>query len=188
MADTPNVLGIGDLAKKFQTLAKDMETRVARLMVASGGRLIRDQAKANLRANGSVKTGAILKNIVVKRETKTPKGTTEYHIGVRHGRHLTKKQKSSSTLGVSGGGRIVNRYADDPWYWFMVEYTGARPHHIGRGSYLARKGRNRSKQKGKMHPGFKKKPFIKPAFDSRKGDAIKAMEARLDAEIAKANR
>lgn len=178
---TPDVLGIGDLAKKFEALSKDMETRVARAMVVSGGRIIRDQAKGNIKANRSVKTGAILKNIVVKRETRAPKGTAEYHIGVRHGKNLTRKQKAGP-LKVGGTGRIVLQ--DDPWYWFLVEYTGARPHHIGRGSYLARKGR-RTKAKGRMHPGFKPKPFLRPAFERRKEDAIKAMEDRLDRELAK---
>lgn len=182
--NTPDVIGIGDLARKFQTLKQDMMTRVARAMAVSGGRIIRDEAKAIHKANGSVRSGATLKNIVVKRETRAPQGTAEVHIGVRHGKNLTKRQKADSTLAVKGG-RVVNRYKDDPWYWFLVEYTGARPHHIGKGSYLARKGRNRSKAKGKMHPGFKPKPFIKPALERRKADAIKAMEARLDREIAK---
>jgi HK97 gp10 family phage protein len=182
---TPDVLGIGDMQRKFAMLAKDMETRVARAMVVSGGRLIRDQAKANIKANGSYRTGDMYKNVVVKREKRAQKGTAEYHIGVRHGKNLTRKQKAGP-LKVGARGRVVLR--DDPWYWFLVEYTGARPHSLSRGSYLARKGRKRSKQKGRPHPGFKPKPFLRPAFEARKEDAIKAMEARLDKELAKARR
>jgi HK97 gp10 family phage protein len=184
MASTPDVMGIGDLGKKFVELKQSMVVKVARSMVAAGARPIRDEAKAIHRANGSVRTGATVKNIVMKRETRAPQGTAEMHIGVRHGKHLTKKQKAGATLQRKGS-RITTKNANDPWYWFLVEYTGARPHHIGRGSYLARKGRIRSKQKGKMHPGFRPRPFLKPALERRRADAIKAMEARLDRELAK---
>lgn len=184
MADG-EVIGVASLAQKFKAMSLDAE-RVGRLMVVSGGRIIRDEAKAIHRQNGSVRTGATINNIVIKRDKRAPKGTIEYVVGVRHGRNLTKKQKANSSLAVSGS-RIVKRYENDPWYWFMVEYTGAKPHHLGKGSYLARKNRSQ-KAKGRMHPGFKPKPFIKPSLERKRNEALRAMEVRLDKEIAKANK
>jgi len=185
MADA--VLGLGDLTAKFKQLSADT-TRVARLMVVSGGRIVRDEAKAIIRANGSIQTGTMVRNVVVKRDRAAPKGEEWLNVGVRHGRHLTKKQKAGATLAVRGS-RIVKVNKNDPWYYFLVEYTGAQPHHIGKGSYTQRKNRpGRGKQLGRVHPGFKPKPFLRPALERKKADVIAAMSARLDAELKKAQK
>lgn len=184
MAD-PVVLGVGELAAKFKQLNADAP-RVGRLMVVSGGRLVRDEAKAIVRRNGSVQTSAMVKNVVVKRDRAAPKGQEWLNVGVRHGRHLTKKQKAGATLKVKGG-RIVKQNKNDPWYYFLIEYTGARPHNVARGADASSK-RQKKKVGHKLHPGFKPKPFLRPALERRKADVIEAMSKRLDAELQKASK
>lgn len=153
------VLGIGELSANFKKLKDGMETRTGRAMVVAGGGVIKRKAKANVQAKGLVRTGAYLKNIVIKREPQNPPGTVAYALGVRHGRNLTKAQKSKSKLAVEKGGRIVKRYEDDPFYWRFLEFDTAK-----------RQGT----------------PAIGPALEDGRGEAIDAMGNRLQKELEKA--
>jgi len=155
------ILGIGALSQSFQQLKTGMETRVARLMVASGGGVLRSKARGIAQAKGLRRTGALIKNIVIKREPQAPAGTAQYNLGVRHGRNLTKKQKTNSKLVINKTGRIVKRYEDDPYYWRFPEF------------------------------GTKKQqatPFLQPALEQGKEEVIDAMANRLDKEHAKASK
>lgn len=155
------ILGIGELSQSFRGLKTDMETRTARAMVVAAGGVLKRKAKSIAQANGSVRTGAMIKNIAIKREPQAPAGTAQYHLGVRHGRQLTKKQKTNSKLAVNKGGRIVKRYEDDPYYWRFAEF------------------------------GTKKQqatPFIAPALEQGKTEAIDAMATRLQKELEKASK
>lgn len=155
------IIGIGDLSQAFKGLKTGMETRVARVMVAAAGGVVRKAARANAQAEGLRKTGALIKNIVIKREPQAPSGTAQYNLGVRHGRNLTKKQKAKSKLAINGAGRIVKRYEDDPYYWRFAEF------------------------------GTKKQqatPFLAPALESSKEAAIDAMAERLRRELDKAGK
>ena len=60
-----------------------------------------------------------------------------------------------------------------PWFYGHLVEGGARPHALGRSSRLERKSKNKEfigpgkkgKQKGAMHPGSKKFPFMRPAVE-----------------------
>lgn len=155
------ILGIGELSQSFQQLKTGMETRTARVMVAAAGGVVRGKARGIAQAKGLRKTGALLKNIVIKREPQAPAGTAQYHLGVRHGRQLTKKQKTNSKLAVNKGGRIVKRYEDDPYYWRFAEF-------------------GTEKQQAT--------PYLQPALEQGKTEAIDAMAARLQKELEKASK
>lgn len=160
MADS-KVLGIGELSKSFQTLKTGMETRTARVMVAAAGGVVRGKARGIAQAKGLRKSGALIKNIVIKRESQAPSGTAQYNLGVRHGRNLTKKQKKDSKLAINKTGRIVKRYEDDPYYWRFPEF------------------------------GTKKQqatPYLQPALEQGKEGAIQAMADRLKKEHDKASK
>ena len=160
MAKT-ETLGIGELSQSFRSLKTDMETRTARVMVAAAGGVLRSKARGIAQAKGLRKSGALIKNIVIKREPQAPAGTAQYNLGVRHGRSLTKKQKADSKLAINKTGRIVKRYEDDPYYWRFPEF------------------------------GTKKQqatPYLQPALEQGKEEAIDAMAVRLDKEHAKAGK
>jgi stage V sporulation protein SpoVS len=108
------VIGTGDLKQNFSRLKGGMETRTSRAMVVAAGGVLKKRAKAIAQANGSIATGAMVKNIVIKREPQAPAGTVQYHLGVRHGRDLSKKQKTGGKHLAVAGGRITVRYHDDP--------------------------------------------------------------------------
>lgn len=154
-------LGIGELSQAFQGLKTGMETRVARVMVAAGGGVLRRRARGIAQAKGLRKSGALIKNIVIKREPQAPAGTAQYNLGVRHGRNLTKKQKTNSKLAINKTGRIVKRYEDDPYYWRFPEL-------------------------GTKHQ--QAEPFLQPALEQGKEEAIDAMADRLQKEHDKASK
>lgn len=160
MAKT-EVLGIGALSDSFRELRTGMETRVGRAMVVAGGGVLKRRAKTNAIAQGLKRTGALVRNIVIKREPQAPPGTDQYNLGVRHGRNLTRKQKSSSKLGVNAAGRIVKRYEDDPYYWRFAELGS-------------------DKQDAT--------PYLAPALAEGKQETIDAMAARLEKEHQKASK
>ena len=117
------ILGIGELKESFGKLKDGMETRIARSMVVAGGGVLKRKAKANMQAQGLVRTGSMLKNVVLKRESSAPAGVAQYNLGVRHGRSMTRKQRGvGSKLVVNKTGRIVRRYEDDPYYWRFAEF------------------------------------------------------------------
>lgn len=173
------VMGIGELKDKFRLLKDGMETRTSRAMVVAAGGVLKRKAKAIAQANGSVKTGTMVKNIVIKREPQAPAGTAQYHLGVRHGRDLTKKQKTAGKhLAVTGSGRIATRYHDDPYYWKWVE----QGHKI-----VARAGGAISARRKASTGMVAAKPFIAPALEQGREQAITAMGERLQKELDKAS-
>ena len=175
------IQGLGELKANFAKLAQGMETRISRAMVVAGGQLLKKEAKALALGYGYNKTGALVKNIAIKREPSAPAGTAQYHLGVRHGRNLTKKQKTTGKLKVRGG-RI--RVADDPFYWRFLEFGW-----IPRGRGQALKGGKRKKDAQRARDAGRKiagRSFIGKALENKRNEAIDAMGARLQRELDKA--
>lgn len=203
MADS-KTLDTSELSAAFRQL-KEGIPRTARRMVVAGGQIVKKEAKAIALANGSKRTGAMIKNIAIKREPEAPAGTEQYHVGVRHGRNLTKKQKSKAKLAVNKAGRIVKRYEDDPYYFGWVERghkhvsaADADDKSIETFNYTQRlrngkvvtRPRKRAAQgiaarreaAATMVPA---KPFLAPAVERKQQAAIDAMGAELAKAIEK---
>ena len=160
------ILGIGNLRDNFAQINEAaIQTRIGRRMVAVAGAVVKKEAKSLAQQQGLRRTGALIKNIVIKRETKAPSGTVQYNLGVRHGRNLTRKQKKQTSLAVSKGGRIYTRYDNDPWYWKFAEFGTKR-----------KDGSVRQQAT----------PFIGPALENSASTAITAMGDALTAELKKA--
>lgn len=154
MAGKTEILGLGELRQQFARL-RDVD-RGARRSVVAGGQALKRKARSIALAKGLRKSGALLANIVIKRERAAPAGTSEYHLGVRHGRGLTSKAKKDRRLAVNQAGRVVTRYNNDPFYWRFLEF-GTR--HISR------------------------RPFLEPALDEGHNEALDAMQKAMAREI-----
>lgn len=181
MAKTEFV-GLPELNSAFKRLAVNAD-RVARKMVVAAGRVLKGEAKRLATSYGLKKTGALIKNIAIKRE-KTEPGVAQYHLGVRHGRNLSKKDKSNSALKVKGG-RIVSAAVDDPYYWRFHE-LGWTP----RGAKGALRGsdRNKARQRSELKASGQFRPgtsFIEKALENKGREAIDAMGVSLNEELAK---
>lgn len=177
------VMGTGALKQKFGELKNGMATRTSRAMVVAAGGVLKKKAKAIALANGSKRTGVMIKNIAIKREAQAPAGTAQYHLGVRNGGDLTKKQKSAGKrLAVNDRGRVVTRYADDPFYWIWVEQGHKTVSRAPQGQATSLRSRRRS-----AASQVAAKPFIGPALEQGRADAIEAMSARLQKELDNAS-
>lgn len=205
MAKT-EILGIGELSSSFRELKTGMETRTSRVMVAAAGSVLKRKAKGIAQANGSVKSGVMVKNIAIKREPQAPPGTTQYNLGVRHGRNLTSKaKKTGKRLAVMKNGRIGVRYEDDPYYWRWVEgghkIVGRAPVDDSTTTYQQRlrNGKVATRTRERSGAGLRArraaatgvvpaKPFIAPALETGKEEAIQAMADRLQKEHDKASK
>lgn len=121
MANTV-ITGIGDLRDQFKRLDRDIRLKTSRRMVVAAGRVLREEARSIAQNKGLRKTGALIKNIAIKRERSAPVGTEQYHLGVRHGRSLGNGKRAVKFLAVNNRGRIVTRRKDDPFYWRFHEF------------------------------------------------------------------
>lgn len=179
--------GLKDLRTSFMFISEDMKLRTSRAMVVSAGSILKREAKALAQKQGLRKTGALIDNIAIKRE-KTPEGIAQYHLGVRHGRHLGSKAKK--VLTVKASGRIGVKYVNDPFYWSYLEFG----RNVYRGSTRARveavgfNKRHRMKTTKTVVNRTAATPFIAPALTNKRAEAIEAMQKRLQKTLEKANK
>lgn len=181
MADNVQIIGIGSLGKMFSQVKKDMAEKTSLRMVASAGGVLRTEAKRLALSQGLKKSGALIRNIAIKRERKAPPGVAQYNLGVRHGRHLGNGKKIIKFLALGKSGRVVIRRQNDPFYWWFLE----RGHKIIPRASSKRDGisiRRRSPI-GFVEPS----PFIQPALENKREEAMAAMEARLKRDIERYN-
>jgi HK97 gp10 family phage protein len=150
--------GLSELRASFVAVGTDMKTRTARAMVVSAGGVLKKEAKTLAQAQGLRRTGALINNIAIKRE-KTPDGVAQYHLGVRHGRDITRAGAKKLLLKVGKSGRVVR--ANDPFYWRFLEFDT------------------------KKRTGT---PFIGAALVNKRGEAVAAMEKRLQTALEKAKK
>lgn len=160
MAGNIEILGIDNLRAQFSKLKSDMISRTSRRMVASAGGVLRKEAKAIAQSLGLKRSGAMIRNIAIKRERDAGNGVQQYNLGVRHGRHLGRKAKKYLSLS-SRTGRVVTRRENDPYYWRFLEFDTKH-----------RRGTS----------------FIQQALINKKNEAIAAMNDRLVQDIEKASK
>jgi HK97 gp10 family phage protein len=207
MADE-RIAGLGELLKTFSSLSGDMKKNGARRIAAAGGGVLRKEARNIAQSKGLRKTGTLIKNIVIKREKDAPEGTEQYNLGVRHGRDLGKKYKQL-TLGKNG--RVRVDYKNNPYYWLFLEFghrivarnTGQTGGGVSKWVQRARgydqngKLLNRSREfsnasltgRRKSSTGFvDATPFIQPALENKRNEALAAMEKQALKEVEKAKK
>lgn len=200
------ILGIGELKASFSELKEGMETRVARSMVVAAGGVLKRKAKEIAQSNGSRRTGDMIKNIAIKREAQADPGTAVYHLAVRSGKDLTSKQKKTGKrLAVNSKGRIAVKYDNNPFYWKWVEQghkiVGREAVADGVTVYetTLRNGKKAKRERAYKGAGMRArrrsptgsvtaKPFIGPALEQGRTEAIDAMATRLQKELDKASK
>lgn len=146
--------GLKELLENLQSLNRNMNTE-ARGAANAGAQVVKREAVVIARMQGLVDTGALVKNIAVKRERGTAKNIFEYHVGVRHGREA----KAAERIAVRGrDGKIHFQWTNNPFYWWFWEfghYNGFLKRHV---------------------PA---RPFIRPALTGKQADVFDAIKKRL---------
>lgn len=156
MAGNFEILGIGELSRKFSMLTQNMKQKTARKMVAAAGGIVRKEAKSLALQMGLKKTGSLIRNIAIKRERSAGDGVEQYNLGVRHGRELRRSKLNRLQLVKNSAGRVVWRRVDDPFYWRFLEFgtKSISPHR-----------------------------FLQKSLENKRQAAIDAMMKRLDNEM-----
>lgn len=176
-----SIQGIAELTKAFKLLDANLQKKVGLKMVAKAGTVVKQQAKINAQSQGLRKTGALIRNIAIKRERQPPKNTIQYNVGVRHGRHLTKKQsKTNRTKRVLYGKKATG--IDDPFYWRFLEF--------GRNIYKGVKNTKKISRRVKDNYATGRvpaRPFLSPALGQTESKVLAVMSEVLDKELIKAS-
>lgn len=154
--------GSEKLTRALAQIGADMEKKTARAAANAAAQVVRKQAIVNAKTTTTERTGALLRNIVVKRNRPKP-GEERYHIGVRNGAALYRGKTPRATKGFKRGARggLVLRRENDPFYWRFLE-LGTKT-------------------------GVKKREFIKKALRMRSQDAVNKMAEVLAKRIGKYN-
>ncbi|QQS08677.1 MAG: HK97 gp10 family phage protein [Phycisphaerales bacterium] len=173
-------IDVADVRRKMELLGVRLTTNVIRRALLSGARVIRDEA----RIKAPKRTGALKKAIVAETDRKgstrdrlvavvkiAPKSYTVSPKG--------RAKTVSSKVQKARGKRSVKGEVYPRAYAHLVEF-GTRPHAVGKGSRLS-KGR----AGGAMHPGTPPQPFIRPAYDTKRGEASSKIIATLRQEFQK---
>ncbi|MCK6475325.1 MAG: HK97 gp10 family phage protein [Phycisphaerales bacterium] len=171
------ILGLDDIRRNMRSLPRRLGIAVARRGLYAGAKVVRDEARRLApqppakSKKGYSRTGKLKKAIVAESRGvfKDASGKpTEHRASVL----IARKGKTAA--------RSVRAYAH------FVEY-GTRPHAVGKGSILEpyKRSKKKKKQVGRMHPGTSPQPFMRPAFDTKKIEALHAIADTTRAELAK---
>jgi HK97 gp10 family phage protein len=154
-----SIVGVSELAKKFKGLDFALQKKYGPRMVAAAGTVVKRAAKAEAKSQGLRKSGALIANIAIKRQKPAPRNTIEYHVGVRHGNALGNGKKVVKYLALNKTGRVVTKRKDDPFYWRFLEF-------------------------GTKH--IRRREFMTKGFQKSQGQALAAMQSKLNELINKA--
>lgn len=136
----------------------------------AGANVFREEAKRNLIANGSVDSGTILRNIIMKRREEDSNGNLRqsYVVTVRQGK-----------FNADG----------DAFYWRFVEdghlIVKAR---MGKAKVSIARRRKLAAMFAEAEFGNSRveaKPFMRPAYDSKREEVVGVITKTLAAEIKK---
>lgn len=174
--------GFDELLSKLRDMPDNVARNAIRSAVAAGGRIIRDEAKANIGRGGGfpdMDTGTLRRSMYVKyiREASGPQRAT-FYVGARQGYNARRRTGSKK---VQSGGKFDAYYAK----WVELGHWSRKP---GGGQLKRGRGRAAAIQaaaaRGDIHY-IEGKPFLVPAFIARKEDAIKAMGDVIAARIVR---
>lgn len=160
MAEFQNLRGFSELAKTLEQFPDKFKRNIARGGLRAGAKLIRDDVAARAPIGPPSDEGRRLYGL--------------YPGALRDSARVTTRTKNGQPqASVVVGGKNKKRNTN-VWYAHLIEFTGARPHKITprKGRFLAFGG---GLFRSVMHPGFKPKPFMRPAFDSKGRQAIVAV-------------
>lgn len=142
MSGYVHVKGLAELQQLMDQLPAKIEANVMRGALRAGMKPVKGEAQHQLASHGSVETGALADGLKIS--TSNRRGVVTSHLRVT-GKHAF----------------VAN--------W--LEFTGAHPHEI---KPKARKSLFIAGLFGEVvqHPGFHKKPFLRPALDAKAGEAV----------------
>ena len=173
-----NVIGIQQVLARLHTVSNDIQNKVMVRVVAAAANSVRKEAQSIAKRKNIIRTGALINNIVLKREHDVAAGIIQYNVGVRHG--LGGRGNSKKIIKARKNGGVTVSYKNDPYYWFWVEAGHRTVKKNIASSKLSLKQRRAASS---TFVGAK--PFLLPALEARRANLPEFMQNRLNEEIAK---
>lgn len=181
MADGVDIkwIGLPEFGGRLRALGGDMDRKVVRAGAMAGGGVFRKAAKANapvLKKRDTRKVGARVPGQLAKA------------IFAARSRTRSKPGVEVITVAARTGGKGA-KAGKGAFYWRFVEGG-----HLARGPGQKIKGGTRRKalERSRLKAGgatfVPPVYFIKRAFDSNQGNAVKAFNSRIEARLKKAQR
>jgi hypothetical protein len=178
------VVGMQQVLARLHTVNADIRDKVMVRVVASAANSVRKEAQSIAKRKNIRRTGALINNIVLKREHDVDAGIIQYNVGVRHG--LGGGNGGKKIISARKGGGVTVQYKNNPYYWFWVEAGHAV---IGRGKKRITRMNHKTLKRERVNPDGTRfvgaKPFLLPALEARRANLPQFMQNRLNEEIAK---
>lgn len=156
MADTSlrYVKGLSELTARLRALPDKLKKRALRVAVQAGAKIIRDEARRNFRSLWEVRTGRLLKNIVMKFiAEKSRNERVTFYVLVKKVTRTYASNRANRSMRRAG----QNYQAEgNAYYWRFLEFGTA---------YI------------------RAQPFMRPAFESKSQEAIDAIASVLRTEL-----
>lgn len=165
-----------DFKRQLQAFGYDMQRRIFRSGVAAAAAVFKRavvQRAPVLRTKHTKRVAGLLKrSIYTKRARDSKNGLEHYFVGVRQGKRAQQRK----------GGSL------DAFYWRVVELG----HLIRRRRQALRGGRRsvalqRARLNASGAPRVRPYPYLAPAYQAVKGQALQAFNVRVQARIDKEN-
>lgn len=172
MADFLHVKGAEELKAMLMELPRTLQRRSLRRAVAAGSTLIRDQARNNAQGapGPEVQTGALLKSIIAKRiNERCAPGREVFYVTVRRGVKVKGVKLDAYYAGWVEYGHWINDSG------ISLRNMSNPRRNVKRGGLIA------SGASGGKYVAAR--PFIRPAYETKKGDAMKMIEAVMTTEV-----
>lgn len=149
-----HVKGVSELTAKLRALPDKLKRKALRIAVQAAAKVVRDEARRLFRMYWTVRTGRLLKNIVMKYISEKSKGERmTYYVLVKKVRRRYAQNRTNAKLQRAGKSYQAEGNA---YYWRHLEFGTA---------YI------------------RAQPFMRPAFEKKSREAIEAMAEVLRREI-----
>jgi HK97 gp10 family phage protein len=168
--------GLKELERALRNLPDNVAKNGLRSSVRAGAKVIVDEAKVR----APVYSGKVGKN-------HPPAGTLRRSIIMKHIREASGRERQTFFVTVRSGKKYRKQgkkgnLSQDAFYWKFIEFGyyagGSKKGMTYRGARKAR--REGSLEGARFIPA---KPFIRPAFEARKTDALNAIKNQLSQRI-----
>ena len=163
-----SIEGYQEIREMFHKLGDKVVKKVVGKALRAAGAPIRKEARENLKRNGSVVTEQLWRTMQVKLVRQKSTQTRLLVVGAKN-----------KTVTIKG------KRVNPAKYSHLVEF-GTQIHPIvAKGGWLNFGGGFKTVVKKVTHPGAEAKPFIRPAYDTKKGEAKTKFEQKLELELTK---
>jgi HK97 gp10 family phage protein len=153
--------GLNDIVRALDDIEKKAARKGIRKGINDGTKLLVQSARAYVPVDTKALKKAIGRRVKGYRSGK-------FVIGVVGARMDSPRKPKKFAKEVVRRGERKTQYVVPAYYAHLVEF-GTQPHHIGKGSSI-----RQSRRSGRMHPGARPKPFLRPAWDEQ-GAAAQAL-------------